>query len=107
MRDSRLTVGLILALVSAASFGLSGTLATALVDAGWSAGAAVSVRIGLAGLVLQIPSLFALRGRFALLRRGRTYAAMAVYGVVAIAIPQLCYFYAVVSLQVAVALLVP
>ena len=48
----RLTSGLGLAVVSAAAFGLSGPLARGLLDAGWSAAAAVAVRVLLAALVL-------------------------------------------------------
>lgn len=104
--NSRLTAGLIFALVSATSFGLSGTMARGLLDAGWSAGAAVTARVAIAGLVLLPPAWWALRGRFALLRDRRVLGEVAVYGLVAVAVPQLCYFYAVMTLQVAVALLI-
>ena len=40
--DTTRTAGLGFAMVSAASFGLSGSLARGLMDAGWSAAAAVS-----------------------------------------------------------------
>ncbi|MBC8091806.1 MAG: EamA family transporter, partial [Pseudonocardia sp.] len=40
-----MTSGLGLAAVSAAAFGLSGSLASGLMDAGWSAAAAVAVRV--------------------------------------------------------------
>lgn len=106
MQNSRLAGGLIFALVSATAFSLSGTMAKSLLDAGWSAGAAVTVRIALAGLVLLAPAAYALRGRLGVLRRRTVLGAMAVYGIVAVAIPQLCYFYAVMTLQVAVALLI-
>src|SRR5512141_554019 len=62
-------VGLGLALVSAASFSTSGTFARSLCDAGWTPGAAVAARIGCAAIVLVIPALVALRGRWHLLRR--------------------------------------
>ena len=44
--------GLPLALVSATSFALSGSLARGLIDAGWSAGAVVLARIAIAALVV-------------------------------------------------------
>jgi drug/metabolite transporter (DMT)-like permease len=92
-----------LALVSAATFGTSGAFASSLLAAGWTAGAAVTVRVVIAAVVLTAPALLALRGRFdRLWRGGRT---MAVYGVVAVAGAQLCYFNAVRHLPVAVALL--
>ena len=49
---ARSASGLVLALVSAVTFGLSGALARGLLDAGWSAGAVVLVRIGLGALVV-------------------------------------------------------
>src|SRR3546814_8657521 len=100
----RLASGLGCALLSAASFGLSGALARGLLDQGWSAGAALSVRVAIAALVLLLPATLALRGRWHLLRN--TSPMVAVYGVVAVAGCQLCYFYAVEHLQVGVALLI-
>lgn len=100
---SRATGGLVLATVSAASFGLSGALARGLLDTGWSAGAAVSLRICLAALVLVVPGALALRGRWHLLRANAWLVTA--YGVSAVAGAQLCYFYAVTHLQVSVALL--
>jgi drug/metabolite transporter (DMT)-like permease len=96
--------GLGFAVLSAASFGLSGSLAGGLMASGWSAGAAVAVRVSLAALVLLGPALVALRGRWWLLRRNA--GVVAAYGVVAVAGCQLAYFNAVQHLQVAVALLI-
>lgn len=95
--------GLWLALVSAAAFGSSGGLAKSLLDAGWSPGAAVTVRIGGAALVLLLPALLALRGRWWLLRRNA--GLVTVYGLVAMAAVQLFFFNAVTTLSVGVALL--
>ncbi|NYG60610.1 drug/metabolite transporter (DMT)-like permease [Nocardioides daedukensis] len=100
----RLASGLGFALLSAASFGLSGSLARGLLDQGWSAGAAVTVRVAIAALVLLVPAAMALRGRWHLLRNAS--GMVAIYGVVAVAGCQLCYFYAVEHLQVGVALLI-
>ena len=61
---SRLGTGLVLALVSAGSFGMSGALARGLIDTGWSVGAIVLVRIGIAALVVLPFALVALRGRW-------------------------------------------
>ncbi len=101
---SRLAAGLGLAVVSAFSFGLSGALAKGLVEAGWSSGAAVTVRVAIGSLVLLGPALVALRGRWHLLRRN--LGLIAGYGLVAVAGCQLTYFYAVEHLQVGVALLI-
>lgn len=98
------TVGLGFAFASATSFGLSGSLARGLLDSGWSAGAAVTLRILIAAAVLVVPGALALRGRWHLLRTNA--ALIAVYGVAAVAGAQLCYFYAVTYMQVPVALLI-
>jgi drug/metabolite transporter (DMT)-like permease len=95
--------GLALALVSASSFGLSGSLARALLDLGWSPAAVVATRVGGAFLILLIPCLVLLR-RIGLPTRAQSLRMLA-YGVVAIALAQLCYFSAVQYLSVGVALL--
>ena len=97
------TGGLVLALISASSFGLSGSLARSLLDLGWSPAAVVATRVGGAFLVLLLPTLLLLR-RIGLPTRGQS-ARMFAYGVVAIALAQLCYFSAVQYLSVGVALL--
>lgn len=101
--SSRFAAGLGFAVVSAMSFGLSGTLAKGLLVEGWSPAAAVTARIVVAALVLVPPSLLALRGRWSLLRRNARLVV--VYGVVTIAGCQFAYFSAVEHLQVGVALL--
>jgi drug/metabolite transporter (DMT)-like permease len=96
--------GLVLAVTSAVSFGLSGSLARALMDAGWSPTAAVAMRVTIAALVLVVPGLLAVRGRMHLLvRNART---IAIYGLLAVAGAQLLYFLAVSRLDVGVALLI-
>ncbi|MFP5348167.1 MAG: EamA family transporter [Actinomycetes bacterium] len=100
---SHLATGLWLALVSAAAFGSSGSLGKSLLDTGWSPGAAVTLRIAGAALALLVPAFFALRGRWHLLLRNARLVS--VYGVVAVAGAQLCYFNAVTSISVGVALL--
>src|SRR6185312_4611385 len=95
--------GVALALVSASSFGLSGSLARSLLDLGWTPAAVVATRVGGAFLVLLIPCLFLLR-RIGL-PPGRQGARILAYGAVAIALAQLCYFSAVQYLSVGVALL--
>ena len=100
---SRTATGLVLALASATSFGMSGVLARGLLDTGWSAGAAVTVRTAIAATVLLVPGLLALRGRAHLLRDNA--GLVTIYGISAVAGAQLCYFYAVTYMQVSVALL--
>lgn len=101
---SRLLAGLGFAVLSAMSFGLSGSLAKGLLDAGWSAGAAVTVRVLVAAGVLAVPALVSLRGRWWLLRRN--LGLVSGYGLVAVAGCQLAYFNAVEHMQVGVALLI-
>ena len=101
---SRRLSGLGFALLSAASFGLAGSLAKGLLDAGWTAGAAVTARILLAAAVLSIPSILALRGRWALLRQN--WKLLAAYGAFAVAGCQLAFFNAVGRMEVGVALLI-
>jgi len=95
--------GLALAVLSAATFGTSGTLASALIRAGWSPATAVIVRIAVSALILTVPALLQLRGRWGLLRRAAP--RVAVYGLLAVAGCQLFYFNALQRLPVGVALL--
>lgn len=103
--------GLVFALVAASTFGTSGTFATALTEAGWSSGAAVTVRISVATLVLTIPALLQLRRQWPSLRAHgpevlrRSATMVTAYGLVAVALCQLAYFNAVERLDVGVALL--
>ena len=89
--------GLAFAVTSAFCFGLAGATASAMFDAGWSAGAAVTARVGLGALVLVIPAVIALRGRWTAARRNARL--LLTYGVFAVAGAQLCYFYAVSYLR--------
>lgn len=95
--------GLAWALVSAASFGIAGPLARALLDAGWSPSAVALVRIGGGAAVLVPVALWTQRAWRPTSSAARHLLA---YGVVAIAGVQICFFSAVRSLDVAVALLV-
>jgi drug/metabolite transporter (DMT)-like permease len=95
--------GLGLALLSAASFATSGSFARSLIDAGWSPGAAVCARVSIAALLLTVPGLVAMRGRWPSLRRSSVMVIA--YGLIAVAGGQVCYFNAVQRLSVGVALL--
>ena len=96
--------GLAFAVLSAASFGLSGSLARGLLDTGWSSAAAVCARILLAAAVLVPVAAVQLRGRWDLVRRN--LPLITAYGLVAVAGTQLAYFNAVSTLPVGVALLI-
>lgn len=101
---SRTASGIAFALVSALTFGMSGALARPLLEAGWSPGAVVLVRVALAALVVAPFGLLALRGRWHLLRRNA--GLITLYGVLAVAGAQFCYFSAVQYMQVGPALLI-
>ena len=96
--------GLVLALVSAASFGLSGALARGLIDVGWSPGGVVLARIAIAALVVAPFAARALRGRWGLLRRNARMVVL--YGAVPVAGTQFAYFSAVAAMDVGPALLI-
>jgi drug/metabolite transporter (DMT)-like permease len=100
----RLASGLGLAVLSASSFGLSGSLARGLMDTGWSPAAAVVIRILVAAAVLVPVAVVQLRGRWRLL--ARNLRLVTAYGLVAVAGCQLAYFNAVAHMQVGVALLI-
>jgi drug/metabolite transporter (DMT)-like permease len=102
--DTRRMSGMGWAVLSASAFGLSGALARSLMDAGWSAGAAVAARILLGAAVLMPAAIPLLRGRWRLLWRNAPL--LLGYGLVAVAGCQLAYFNAVAHLPVGVALLV-
>jgi drug/metabolite transporter (DMT)-like permease len=102
--STRTGAGLAFAVVSATSFGLSGPLARGLMDAGWTPGAAVAVRIALAAVVLLPPALVSLGGRWGLLRRNA--GTILLYGLLAVAGAQFAYFQAVSTMAVAVAMLI-
>lgn len=99
-----LASGVGFAVASAASFGLSGSLARGLMDAGWTAGAATLARVVIASAVLLAPGILAMRGRWHVLRKA--WPTVVAYGVFAVAGAQLFYFLAVGHLDVGVALLI-
>ena len=103
MRRSFSNLGLALALLSSAAFATSGSFAASLIAAGWSPGAAVLGRVAIAAVVLTVPALLHLRSERTTWASART---LLIYGVLAVAGAQLCFFNAVAHLPVAVALLV-
>jgi len=99
----RASVGIWIALLSAATFGSSGSFGKSLLEAGWTPGAVVTARVSGAALVMAVPSAIALRGRWHVLRQH--VGVLSVYGIVAIAVCQVFYFNAVTRMSVALALL--
>ena len=101
MADAR--SGLLLVLLSALAFGSSGPFAKALLDAGWSPGAAALVRV--VGAAVVLGAIAATLWRPQLARALRSPGPVLAYGVVAVAGVQVCFFTAVRTLPVGVALL--
>ncbi|WP_374102696.1 DMT family transporter [Arthrobacter sp. GN70] len=95
--------GVGIALFSSAVFGLSGSFAKSLLETGWTPGSAVAVRLTGASLVLLIPAIIALRGRWHQLKDN--WLTILLFGVIGVAGCQLFYFNAVSRLSVGVALL--
>jgi drug/metabolite transporter (DMT)-like permease len=99
----RADLGIVAAVVTAAAFGTSGPFAKALIVTGWSSGAIVLLRVGIAALLLAVPAVLACRGRWHVLRGN--LPVILVFGLVAVAGCQVAYFNAVSTLSVGVALL--
>lgn len=95
--------GFVIALCSAATFATSGVFARALLTAGWSPGAAVTVRVAGGALALLVPVILALRAAGP--PSGIQIRRLTGYGVVAVAGAQACYFAAVRYLTPGIALL--
>lgn len=100
---NRSASGLVFALLSAATFGISGPLGKSLIEAGWTPGATVGTRITLAALIMVIPAAWMMRGQWHRLRGA--VGLMAAYGSVAIALCQFFYFNAVARMSPPVALM--
>ena len=96
-------LGLMFAVGSAFTFGMSGPFAKSLMVAGWSPTAAVTARLAGGALVMAI---FATIVKPDWIREARRHARVVIaYGLVPIAGAQLCYYNAVSHLSVGVALL--
>jgi drug/metabolite transporter (DMT)-like permease len=100
--DARL--GLALAIGSSLAFGLSGSLARGLFDAGWSPGAVVLLRLTIGALVVLPLGVASLAGRWHVLRQNA--GLIVTYGALAVAGAQYCYFAAVQRMDVGPALLI-
>jgi drug/metabolite transporter (DMT)-like permease len=103
-RSHRRRLGLALAVGSSCAFGLSGSLARGLFDTGWSPGAVVLIRVTIGALVVLPLGITSLGGRWHLLRRNARLVV--VYGLLAVAGAQYCYFAAVQRMDVGPALLI-
>ena len=101
---NRTTAGLVVAVLAAATFGMSGAFIKPLLEAGWSPAAAVTLRALVGGLVLTPFALIALRGRWSSVWRARwRILLMASVGVAG---TQLVYFAALQRIPVSTAILI-
>ena len=103
-RASGAVTGLAIAVGSALAFSSSGPFVKPLLEGGWSLGAVLLVRMGLASLLLSPALIRAMRRQRGFLRQhGLLIAA---FGLTAVAGCQLFYFAAMQRMPVAVALLI-
>ena len=98
-----IVMGFLLTLASAFFFAVSGPIAKTMYQIGWTPGAVVLIRLAGSAVLLLIPSLIALHGRWDEVRQN--WRTILTYGLVSMAGVQGFYFVAVEHLTVAVALL--
>ena len=104
MQRRSASVGLLVALVAAMTFGMSGAFIKPLLESGWSPIAAVTARALVGGLVLAVPAAIALRGHWRALWHARW--RVLIMGLVGVAGCQLAYFAAIERIPVGTAILV-
>ncbi|CAN5246522.1 EamA family transporter [soil metagenome] len=104
MKPSSTSLGLVIAVIAAATFGMSGAFIKPLLEAGWSPAAAVTARALIGGLVLAPLALFSLRGRWSSLWRARW--RIVAMGLIGVAGTQLVYFAALQRIPVNTAILI-
>jgi drug/metabolite transporter (DMT)-like permease len=104
MTKSSTTAGLFVAVLAAATFGMSGAFIKPMLEAGWSPAAAVTARALVGGVVLLPVALFLLRGKWDALWRAR--GRVIVMALIGVAGTQLAYFAAVQRIPVNTAILI-
>lgn len=104
MNRTSVTRGLLIGVLASVAFGTSGALAKPLMEAGWSPAATVTLRAGLAGILLLPFAITALRGKGDTVWRARwRILGMALIGVAG---TQLVYFASLQRIPVSSALLI-
>jgi drug/metabolite transporter (DMT)-like permease len=103
VKRSSTSLGLVIAVLSAATFGMSGAFIKPLLEAGWSPTAAVTFRALIGGLVLLPFTLVSLRGRWSTLWRARGRVLLMAF--IGVAGTQVLYFSAVQRISVGTAIL--
>jgi drug/metabolite transporter (DMT)-like permease len=100
----RMTSGLLLGVASAFAFSSSGPMVKPLLEAGWSLGAALLIRMSIAALILSPALIGAVRRQHGFIRRHGVL--IVAFGLSGVAGCQLLYFSAIQRMPVAVALLI-
>ena len=104
MQRTNAASGLAFAVLAAFAFGVGGPFVRPLLESGWSSSAAVLCRCAGTFLVLLVPALVLLRGRWSVLRRN--LLTVLAYGAFAVVGTQLLYYSAITRIPVGVALLI-
>lgn len=104
MKRSSTSVGLVISVIAAATFGMSGAFVKPLLEAGWSPAAAVTARALIGGLVLAPVAIISLRGKWSALWRARW--RIVAMGLIGVAGTQLVYFAALQRIPVNTAILI-
>jgi drug/metabolite transporter (DMT)-like permease len=104
VKSTSTSLGLLIAVVAAATFGMSGAFIKPLLEAGWSPAAAVTARALIGGIVLVPFAAYSLRGQWAVLWRAR-WRVLAM-GLIGVAATQLVYFAALQRISVGTAILI-
>jgi drug/metabolite transporter (DMT)-like permease len=104
MKRSSTSLGLVIAVFAALTFGMSGAFIKPLLEAGWSPAAAVTIRALIGGIVLAPVAVLTLRGNWAALWKARW--RVAAMGFIGVAATQLVYFAALQRIPVGTAILV-
>lgn len=104
MIATRVSTGLLIGVLASVAFGTSGALAKPLMEAGWSPAATVTLRAGLAGILLVPFAVVALHGKWGVVWTARwRILGMALIGVAG---TQLVYFAAIQRIPVSSGLLI-
>lgn len=98
------TRGLVIGVLASLTFGTSGVFIKPLLESGWSPAAAVTVRAGVAGLILVPFAVASLRGKWASVWRARW--RILGMGLIGVAGTQLVYFAALQRIPISTALLI-
>jgi len=104
MKRSSTSLGLVIAVIAAATFGMSGAFIKPLLELGWSPATAVTARALIGGIVLTPVALLSLRGKWSALWRARW--RVVAMGLVGVAGTQFVYFAALQRLPVNTAILI-